>query len=199
MRSIRFVFAIIAGTIVLTGCGGPKYQFGIPEDAPDWVKKPPVEKTGYSFIGISAPGLTISTSRTQAEVRGRAGVGRVVESRVSQMNQDFREAAVEGSAVEGLSSSEMNSQDNVIRSVTKQTLSGAYVKEFWTNPKNGETFALTVLSKEDVLAIAKKELLEQGRRDRLYAQEKAGQALKELERIVDKEYNDHTPTEMGRD
>ena len=75
MKLNRFVFAIIAGTIVFTSCGGPKYQFGIPEDAPDWVKKPPVEKTGYSFIGVSAPGLTISTSRTQAEVRGRAWVG----------------------------------------------------------------------------------------------------------------------------
>ena len=194
----RLLLAVMVVSAV--GCGGPKYKFGLPNDAPDWVKAPPSGGKGYAFIGISAPGLTLSTSRAQAETRGRAGLARIVEARISQMYSDYVEAASEGSAGEGgLSSSELQSAETVSRTVSKQTLTGAHVKEYWTNPQNGETFAHTTLSKEDVLASAKKAVTEQARKDRLYADARAEQGLKELERLIDKEYEASVPTGTGRE
>ncbi len=186
--------------LLLAACGGPKYQFGVPDDAPDWVKAPPKSKKTYTAIGISAPGLSISASRRQAEARARAQIGRQLESRISQMYRDFGEQASEGMAAEGgLTTSQQEGARTVSVQVSKQTISGATVVEYWTNPENGETWALIELSKEDALGTARDALLEQARKDRMYAQELANQAQEELERLIQNEYDATVTADPGRE
>ena len=176
--------------LLLAACGGPKYQFGVPDDAPDWVKAPPKSKKTYTAIGISAPGLSTSASRRQAEARARAQIGRQLESRISQMYRDFAEQASEGMAAEGgLVTSQQEGAKTVSVPASKQTISGAVVAEYWTNPKNGETWALMELSKEDVLGTAREAMFEQARKDRMYTQELANKAQAELERVIQNEYD----------
>ena len=176
----------------------PKYQFGdLPKDAPDWVKNPPFYEDAYACIGISAPRLSISMARTQAETRGRAGLGRVLETRISQMAKDFMEAATEGN-VENLQVSEQQFTRTVSRSVSKQTIVGAQVNGYWTNPQNGETYALIVLKKSDALPIAKDRTLGEARKNRLYGEYRTNQALEEMERIIEKEYEASVPAEQIR-
>jgi hypothetical protein len=194
----KLTLFLLAGLLV--ACGGPKYQFGVPDNAPDWVKNPPKSKKMYTAIGISAPGLSISASRRQAEARARAAIGRQLESRISQMYRDFAEHASEGMAAEGdLVTSQQEGARAVSVQVSKQTISGASIVEYWTNPENGETWALIELSKEDALGTARDAMLEQARKDRMYAQELAGQAQEELERLIQNEYDETVTAGSGRE
>lgn len=188
----RLTLGAVAVLFALISCGGPKYQYGVPKSAPDWVKSSPTYEDAYSFIGVSAPKLSTSMSRTQAESRGRAGIGRILESRVSQMAKDFMEAATEGSA-ENLEVSEQQYTQTVARSVSKQTLNEAQIKDYWTNPKTGETYALVVLRKESTLPEAKNRMLEEARKNRLYGEHRTNKALEEMDKIIDKEYKESVP------
>lgn len=191
---MRPTLCVLLLTMLVLGCGGPRYQFGVPDNAPDWVKSQPTSKEFYAGVGISAPGLTLATARRQAEVRARFQLGRIIESRIQQLTDDHTSTMSEGSAAMGqILASESNPYSTAGQEISKTTISGSYVEEFWTNPQDGTTYALVFLSKKDVLDPTIERVLAAGRESRAYGQALLEKARADLESRIAAEYGTAIP------
>ena len=192
---MRLAVSVLLG-LLSASCGGPKYQFGVPDDAPEWVKTIPTSKKHYAAVGVSAPGLTLATARHQAEVRARLQLGRIVESRVQQLTDDHVKAMLEGSAGGvGILSSEDSPLSAAGQEISKATISGAYVEEFWTDPRNGTTYSLLILGKKKVLNPTIERVLAAGRESRAYGQAMLEKARADMESRVAAEYGTAVPAQ----
>ena len=118
---------------------------------------------------------------------------------MQQLADDHMKTMTEGDTETiGLISSEESPFKDVGSATSKATISGAHVKEFWTNPKNGETFALMLLDKDKVLESTKRELLQRGRESRLYGEQNLEKALQRLDQRIRQEYESPVTGTVGR-
>ena len=76
-----------------------------------------------------------------------------------------------------------NSQDmlkDVTEVASQTTLSGAFAEEYWTNPKNGETYVLLRIDTDAVDQVAKAQLFNRVREEMKHVDEKVTKDLKEF-------------------
>lgn len=178
MKQVACVlFVATLAVVIVSGCQPPRSG---------WVDKPPVFDDAYAVVGVSSRGLSEAMARTQAETRGRTRIAFVLETRVAAMTKDFLTASSSFRNEDAIISEDQFTQE-VSRSVTKQTIKGAFVKEYHV-AKDGTVYALVVLKKGGVLKNAKGQIWERALENALYNEYQTEQALKELDAAVEKEY-----------
>lgn len=184
-KFFTLMFPVLCILTLNAGCGGgAKYNYGKAENEPDWIDRSP-RKDGVIYVaGASPPGLTRKVARRQAEVDARTKLSQEVSSRVTQRSGNSINALVSSESFGGGAADvASNSQDMVkdVSEVTSQnTLSGAYAEEYWTNPKNGETYVLMRIDTDAVDQVAKAQLFNRVREEMKNVDEKVTKDLKEF-------------------
>ncbi len=143
-RMIRFFLgaAALATVVAMAGCGKdvttPDEQ--LPNEfagAPTWV----LEGCGAYWddddgarlcgVGDAKIGRSMSIARTKATSRGRAEIGRTLETKVKSMIKDFQEQVTDG---ESEMTAEQFSSTTVL--LSKSTLNGTSIQETWISQTN---------------------------------------------------------------
>ena len=143
-RMIRLFLgaAALATVVVMAGCGKnvttPDEQ--LPNEfagAPAWV----LEGCGAYWddddgarlcgVGDAKIGRSMSIARTKATSRGRAEIGRTLETKVKSMIKDFQEQVTDG---ESEMTAEQFSTTTVL--LSKTTLNGTSIQETWISQTN---------------------------------------------------------------
>jgi hypothetical protein len=143
-RMIRLFLgaAALATVVVMAGCGKdvttPDEQ--LPSEfagAPAWV----LEGCGAYWddddgarlcgVGDAKIGRSMSIARTKATSRGRAEIGRTLETKVKSMIKDFQEQVTDG---ESEMTAEQFSTTTVL--LSKSTLNGTSIQETWISQTN---------------------------------------------------------------
>ena len=143
-RMIRLFLgaAALATVVVMAGCGKnvttPDEQ--LPNEfagAPGWV----LEGCGAYWddddgarlcgVGDAKIGRSMSIARTKATSRGRAEIGRTLETKVKSMIKDFQEQVTDG---ESEMTAEQFSTTTVL--LSKTTLNGTSIQETWISQTN---------------------------------------------------------------
>jgi hypothetical protein len=143
-RMIRLFLgaAALATVVVMAGCGKdvttPDEQ--LPNEfagAPAWV----LEGCGAYWddddgarlcgVGDAKIGRSMSIARTKATSRGRAEIGRTLETKVKSMIKDFQEQVTDG---ESEMTAEQFSTTTVL--LSKSTLNGTSIQETWISQTN---------------------------------------------------------------
>jgi len=143
-RMIRFFLgaAALATVVAMAGCGKdvttPDEQ--LPNEfagAPSWV----LEGCGAYWddddgarlcgVGDAKIGRSMSIARTKATSRGRAEIGRTLETKVKSMIKDFQEQVTDG---ESEMTAEQFSSTTVL--LSKSTLNGTSIQETWISQTN---------------------------------------------------------------
>ena len=143
-RMIRLFLgaAALATVVVMAGCGKnvttPDEQ--LPNEfagAPGWV----LEGCGAYWddddgarlcgVGDAKIGRSMSIARTKATSRGRAEIGRTLETKVKSMIKDFQEQVTDG---ESEMTAEQFSTTTVL--LSKSTLNGTSIQETWISQTN---------------------------------------------------------------
>jgi len=189
-----FLFIAMVFSLVITGCGGGQqsvttepdnYFKSAIEQGKEWPLTPPTYTDAYSGIGVSAPGLSASMARTQAENRGRAAVAKILGTRINLMVKDWLDGSYINTGQDAISQESQLTQE-VSRSLVDQEVSGAFVKDTWVSPK-GEFWILMVLPKESFLNTARSSLLQEAEQLRAVAENKMNDAMEEMDNILEKE------------
>ena len=190
-------FITMVVLVTLTGCagcgGGQQTTTTEPDDyfksaidqGKEWPLTPPTYTDAYSGIGVSAPGLSASMARTQAENRGRAAVAKILGTRIQLMVKDWLDGSYINTGQDVISLESQITQE-VSRSLVDQEVSGAFVKDSWVSPK-GEFWILMVLPKESFLSASKGSILKEAEKLRTVAEGKMNDAMAEMDSIIEKE------------
>lgn len=177
----KYIIVLTAALFMIAGCGGftPIQKL----KAPDWVKKGSgafKKEKGKAFYGVgSAEKIQdFSLLRSTADNRARNEIAKIFEVYNSSLMKDY--SASTGAGKKDVTAEEQH-VEQVIRTVTKTTLTGIEVIDHWQNPDTGELFSLARLDLEyykDNMEKAK----ELDSRVRDYIRENADRLHEELER-----------------
>jgi hypothetical protein len=191
-RTLVLMFPCLCVLALSVGCGGgAKYTYGKAEGEPDWIERPPRKDDIIYVVGVSPQGLTRKIARRQAEMDARTRLAQEIISRV-KLRAGNTVKSLAGSESFGGDAADVaaNSEDMVkdVSEVSSQTtLSGSYTEEYWTNPKNGETYALMRLDTDAVDQAAKAQLFNRVRDEMKYVDEQVTEDLKNfLEEAYDR-------------
>jgi len=186
MKRVAGLCVILILLGLFMGCAGTKPGRPTMEGVPEWVIRPPQFADAYAAVGISSPGLSDAMARTQAETRGRRKLASILETRIAAMTRDWLQAS-SSFINEEATISERQFTEDVSKSLTKVTLVGAYVKEYFVRD-DGTVYALVVLPKENVLEQARNTLIDKANKDALINRYYMEQAQKTLDEAIEKEY-----------
>jgi hypothetical protein len=184
-RMKRSIIVLIAGMFLFAGCGGITPIQKV--KAPDWVIKGSgafEKERGKAFYGIgSASGIkSFSLLRSAADNRARNEIAKIFETYSSSLMKDYMASTTAG---EKDVSSEEQHVEQVIKTVTKSTLTGVEIINHWQNPDTGELYSLARLD-----LVTFKENLEKAKeldsKVRDYIRDNASRLHEELEKEEEK-------------
>jgi len=187
---IQIIFALVAGSLVLTGCSSePKkpqqaeYDCVFPgsdKPAPAWVCDAPVEGVEVSAVGIAEPskaGLSFMKDMAAADARGR--LAEQLKVRVEKMVKRYL-----GST--GVTSTEVVDKmaSSTTKTISDQTLIGSKVLKSRMGP-DGKLYVLVGLDKDSVAKITEQAVRSSmNNQTALWQQFKAKQSFDELAKEV---------------
>jgi len=153
-RSIGFMFVVLLGMYVFSGCAGtkaitmktPLQDIG----APEWVVKSSGAfggERGKVFYGVaSASGIkNVSLLRAAADNRARNEVAKVFQFYTASLMKDYMASTMAG---DPNVTSEEQHIEQAIKTVTSMTLSGVEIVDHWQHPATGQLYALARLDLE---------------------------------------------------
>ena len=157
-------------------------------ERPEWIDKPGLYEDVIIAAGLGS-GFAEQKARSQAEQSGRTKIAQTLETELKALTTNFMEEA--GTTNE--KGSESNAQEyfsEVSQSLTKQTLKGVFVEEYWTDPnKVGNkmnVYAKMVLKKSAVLDAYKEQIKEDLAQKKIKAvKASADDALGALDKAID--------------
>jgi hypothetical protein len=177
----RSVIILIAAIFLVAGCGGikPIQKW----KAPDWVIKGSgafEKERGKAFYGVSsASGIeNFSLLRTTADNRARNEIAKIFEVYNSSLMKDYAASTTAGE--KGVTAEEQH-VEQVVKTVTKSTLTGIEIINHWQHPDTGELYSLARLDLESFKENAAK-ATELDSKLKEYIRENADRLYKELEK-----------------
>ncbi len=130
---------------------------------PEWVYKPGLYEDVIIAAGIGE-GFSEMKAKSQAEQNGRKKIAEALETEVKSLTTNFMEEA-STTTEEGSSGAAQEYFQEITQTMTKQTLSGAFIEEYW--PPLGEKvgskvkfYAKVVLKKSAVIDAYKEKVKE---------------------------------------
>lgn len=130
---------------------------------PEWVYKPGLYEDVIICAGVGE-GFSEMKAKSQAEQNGRKKIAETLETEVKSMTTNFMEEATT-TTEEGSEGAAQEYFQEITQSMTKQTLSGAFIEEYWPplGEKNGSKikfYAKVVLKKSAVIDAYKEKVKE---------------------------------------
>ncbi|MFQ5560055.1 MAG: LPP20 family lipoprotein [Nitrospinota bacterium] len=183
---------VIAGTFIVTGCGGPKKptQVESPQmieelsNAPEWVLDPSVEG-GIASVGSAKIGKAgIQFARTEALANGRDEIARQITVKVKNLVKSFTQVTGIGDdqVVDKVSS-------QVSKQVSSEVITGSKQKNLWISPSN-ELFIFVVVDPGIIKEAVKNSVQSSYKNEKaLWQQFQAKKAHEELDKEIDKEFS----------
>jgi hypothetical protein len=140
-----------------------KKKKGKKDGPPEWVYKPGLYEDVIIAAGVGE-GFSEMKAKSQADQNGRKKIAEALETEVKSLTTNFMEEA-STTTEEGASGAAQEYFQEITQSMTKQTLSGSMVEEYW--PPLGEKvgskikfYAKVVLKKSAVVDAYKKQVQE---------------------------------------
>ena len=183
MKKLIFLAALFCLTCMLLGCGAstPPPHIKIPQ-YPDAIVA----------VGTAMYSPNTAIMRRQAEFDGRAGVARVISTRVQELIKNWAEQN-QSSVYDTAAYNEYFA--SVGRAITDKQLMGAQLVESYFDEKTNAQYAVVIYKRSDAVQLAKdemekarKNLEEQEQEKRLFtSRQEAERAFKELDALIEKE------------
>lgn len=119
---------------------------------PEWVYKKGATFSGerrvFHGVGSAAGIVNPALMRRAAEGQARADIARTFKIYVANLQKQYQASTMGGSA--NNVSEEQHVQD-VLKTLTEQTLMGTTIVEYWENPSRNESYALARLDMQQFL------------------------------------------------
>ncbi len=144
-RSFSLILSTIVVTAIISGCATTKPIQEV--EAPKWVIKGSGafdSKNTRVFHGVGfASGVNNpSLLRTTSENRARNEIAKIFKVYVSSLMKDYVASTQD---LKANSSSEEQHIEQVVKTITSETLTGVEIIDYWQDPNTGELFALAKL------------------------------------------------------
>ncbi|MBX7150122.1 LPP20 family lipoprotein [bacterium] len=128
---------------------------------PEWIYKPGLYEDVIICAGVGE-GFSEMKAKSQAEQNGRKKIAEALETEVKSLTTNFMEEA-STTTEEGSSGAAQEYFQEITQTMTKQTLSGAMIEEYWPplGEKNGSKvkfYAKVVLKKSAVVDAYKQQV-----------------------------------------
>ncbi len=153
MRKTLRMLALLALAALMAAGAGCSSKHKLVKGAPDWINRGSgafKDANAKVFYGVGAvTGIASASLSTQtAEQRGRADIGRQLNTYVANLFRDFQIASA------GQSETPLEEQhvEDSLKSFTQVTVRGARVIDYWRNPETDTIYALLRLDLEGVKA-----------------------------------------------
>jgi hypothetical protein len=187
MRYLASLILAVAVAILIVGCGGPKERVAVPESsAPAWVNTPPTAVDAIYAVGAANVGANPVLARNKAADAARQELGRIIQTKVKSLLDNFMQEHQEFINNQGTITSEEFTR-SVSRSVSQATLAGSQIVEFYYDKDNKIYYALAVLRKNDIVNEIMRTMNEAQRQKKTaFVEQKAEEALKILDKELEK-------------
>jgi len=188
MRYLASLILALAVAIFIAGCGGgPKERIAVPESpAPAWVNTPPTAVDAIYAVGAANVGANPVLARNKAADAARQELGRIIQTKVKSLLDNFMQEHQEFINNQGTITSEEFTR-SVSRSVSQATLAGSQIVEFYYDKDNKIYYALAVLRKNDIVNEIMRSMNEAQRQKKTaFVEQKAEEALKILDKELEK-------------
>jgi len=176
-----------------------------PNAPPEWISKPGLYEDVIVAAGVGE-GFSEMKAKSQAEQNGRKKIAEALETEVKSLTTNFMEEATTKDADTGKESGAAQDYfQEITQTMTKQTLSGAMIEEYWPpmGEKNGSKvkfYAKVVLKKSAVVDAYKKQVQEDLAQKKIKAvKASADDALSALDKAIGKweKNNNNGPADGG--
>lgn len=174
-------------------------------EPPEWIYKPGLYEDVIIAAGVGE-GFSEMKAKSQAEQNGRKKIAEALETEVKSLTTNFMEEATTKTE-EGESGAAQEYFQEITQTMTKQTLSGAMVEEYW--PPLGEKvgskikfYAKVVLKKSAVVDAYKEKVKEDLAKKKIKGvKASADEALNALDKAISKweKENNKGPADGGED
>jgi len=165
---------------------------------PEWVYKPGLYEDVIIAAGVGE-GFSERKAKSQAAQNGRKQIAEALQTEIKSMTTNFMEEASSITETEEGEEFESAAQEyfqEVTRSMTKQTLNGSFIEEYW--PPLGERvgrkvkfYAKVVLKKSAVVEAFREKVKEDAAAKKIKGVKlSADNALTALDKAIDKWEND---------
>ncbi len=187
MRYFSSLILVVAVAIFIVGCGGAKERVAVPESpAPAWVNTPPTAVDAIYAVGAANVGANPVLARNKAADAARQELGRIIQTKVKSLLDNFMQEHQEFINNQGTITSEEFTR-SVSRSVSQATLAGSQIVEFYYDKDNKIYYALAVLRKNDIVNEIMRTMNEAQRQKKTaFVEQKAEEALKILDKELEK-------------
>lgn len=158
-------------------------------EPPEWVNKPGLYEDVIIAPGIGE-GFSEQKAKSQAELSGRTKIAQTLETELKALTTNFMEEATT-TTEEGSSGAAQDYFSEVSQSLTKQTLKGVFVEEYWMDPNKAgnkvKVYAKMVLKKSAVIDAYKEQIKEDLAQKKIKGVKKsADEALSALDAAIAK-------------
>jgi len=206
-RYLWFAFVALVSIAVLnTDAMAQKKKKKKKKDGPpEWTYKPGLYEDVIIAAGIGE-GFSEMKAKSQAEQNGRKKIAEALETEVKSLTTNFMEEA-STTTEEGSSGAAQEYFQEITQTMTKQTLSGSFIEEYWPplGEKNGSKvkfYAKVVLKKSAVIDAYKKQIQEDVAQKKIKSvKASADDALSALDKAIAKWEKDSNngPADGGED
>ncbi len=161
-RYLWFAFiALVSVAVLNTDAMAQKKKKKKKDGPPEWTYKPGLYEDVIIAAGVGE-GFSEMKAKSQAEQNGRKKIAEALETEVKSMTTNFMEEA-STTTEEGSSGAGQEYFQEITQTMTKQTLQGAFIEEYWPplGEKNGSKvkfYAKVVLKKSAVIDAYKKQI-----------------------------------------
>jgi hypothetical protein len=175
------IMGVIIILVGLIGCGSTQTAAPPAPQAPGWVTHPPRAADTIYGIGYVNIGPNVVLARQKAEDAARQQIGKVIDTRVKSMMDQFMQEHQD--LVNTSSTTSANFTRSVSRSVSQATLSGVQIEEVWQDLANNIMYAKAFVTKTDVVQQVKNNAAAQ--KQAAFLEQKTDEALKTLDKSLD--------------
>jgi len=177
----KFVFIITIFCLAFfLGCAASK----------NWWDEPPHYDDALVAVGAATQSPNIRIMRQRAELDGRRGIARIIETHIQGTIEDWVEQNISSLDDEAAFNEHFKS---VGKGITEQDLNGAWVEKWQFDKKTRTQYALVIFKKSDATEIAKGEMekahkrFEEQEKHIFTSSEEAERAFKELDELIEEQ------------
>ncbi len=188
MRLLSVGLMICFGAMI--GCGGGSKSSKKEDKLPKWISKPGLYEDAILAAGIGE-GLSEQKAKSQAELSGRKKIAETIQSQIKSLTTNFMEEATT-TTEKGSESAAQEYFQEISQSLTKVTLNGAVIEEYWPplGMKEGNKikfYAKVVLKKSSLIDEFRKKVQDDAAAKKIKGvKASADDALKALDKAIAK-------------